>query len=131
MPMWQINPAGYDFRHAVLPLPRGPHASEDIFAPGVADAIFIPANSAYPLGLIALDNFLFPLDEYEETLEEWIVNRAHDRFSYGVVWEVLENVDGGTAYLPQLPRSLVGRGNALWRRRRRRDGRRLSGIHRR
>jgi len=98
MPMWQINPQEYDFRHAILPLPKGPDADRIIYAPGVADAIFIPANSAYPLGKVALDNFLFPLEEYYETLEEWIVNRAYDRFSYEIMWEVLENVDGDAAY---------------------------------
>ena len=41
-----------------------------VHAPGVADAIFIPANAEYPLGMIALDNFLFPMDEYDESMEE-------------------------------------------------------------
>lgn len=98
MPIWQINPDEYDFRHGVLPLPKGPHAEDYVFAPGVADAIFIPANAADPLALIALDNFLFPLEDYEEELEDWINVRAHDREAYSIMWEVLENVDGDAAY---------------------------------
>lgn len=98
MPIWQINPDEYDFRHAILPLPKGPHAEDYVFSPGVADAIFIPANAAYPLGLIALDNFLFPLEDYEEELESWINVRARDRDAYRIMYEVLENVDGDAAY---------------------------------
>lgn len=98
MPAWQIDPTQYDFRHAILPLPKGPHTDRHIYSPGVADAIFIPANSAYPLGLVALDNFLFPLDEYYEILDEYISARAYDRFSYEIMYEVLENVDGDAAY---------------------------------
>lgn len=98
MPFWQINPSEYDFRHAVLPLAKGPHTDRHIHAPGVADSIYIPANSAYPLGLIALDNFLFPIDEYYEILDEMISDRAHDRDSYRIMYDVLNNADGDHAY---------------------------------
>ena len=98
MPFWQINPTQYDFRHAILPLPKGPHTEHHVYAPGVADAIFIPANSAYPLGMIALDNFLFPLEDYWEIREEMIADRAYDRESFQIMLEVLDNVDGDAAY---------------------------------
>lgn len=98
MPIWQINADEYDFRHAILPLPKGPHAEDYVFSPGVADAIFLPANAAYPLGLIALDNFLFPLEDYEEELEDWINVRARDRDAFRIMYDVLENVDGDAAY---------------------------------
>lgn len=98
MPFWQINPNDYDFRHAVLPLAKGPHTDEHIYAPGVADAIFIPNNSAYPLGMVALDNFLFSLEEYEEILEDSISDRVIDRDSYMIMHEVLSDVDGDAAY---------------------------------
>ena len=70
----------YDFRHAVLPLPMGPDVDDYVFAPGVADALFIPRNSAYPLGMVALDNFLFPLEDYEETLEDYIAKESMIKF---------------------------------------------------
>jgi len=98
IPFWQINPDEYDFRHAVLPLPKGPNTDDHVFAPGVADAIYIPANSAYPLGMVALDNFLFPLEEYEEVLDEMISDRARDRNAYRIMYDVIENVDGDAAY---------------------------------
>lgn len=99
MPMWQINQDGdWDFRFGVLPLAKGPAVDEHVFAPGVADAMFIANNAEYPIGLVALDNFLFPLEEYEETLEDWIVARAQVRDSYQIMWDVLENVDGDAAY---------------------------------
>lgn len=98
IPFWQINPNDYDFRHGVLPLPKGPNTDRHIYAPGVADAIFIPANSANPLGMVALDNFLFPLDEYEEAREEAIAMRVRDRDSYMIMHDVLDNVDGDAAY---------------------------------
>ena len=79
MPMWQIDPSEYEFRHGVLPLPMGDDVDDYVFSPGVADAIFIPRNAAYPLGMIALDNFLFPLEDYYETMEDYIRARAFDR----------------------------------------------------
>lgn len=98
LPLWQISPAEYDFRHAVLPLPMGPDVDDYVFAPGVADALFIPRNSAYPLGMVALDNFLFPLEDYEETLEDYIRERVYDQVSYMVLHEAIRNVDGDAAY---------------------------------
>ncbi len=98
MPFWQINPNEYDFSYAVLPLPMGPNTDEYIFSPGVADALFIPQNSAYPEGLIALDNFLFPLDEYWEGLDEAIAVRVLDRESFGIMLDSVEYADRDAAY---------------------------------
>lgn len=98
MPFYAINPNEYDFRHAVLPLPMGDDVDDYVFGPGVADALFIPANSAYPLGLVALDNFLFPIDEYWEALEDSIVTRVADQVSYRAMYQVLEEADGDAAY---------------------------------
>lgn len=98
LPFWQINPSEYDFAHAVLPLPMGPAVDDYVFAPGVADALFIPANSAYPLGLIALDNFLFPLEDYYESMEDMIRDRVRDQVSYQVLHRAFEDVSGDAAY---------------------------------
>ncbi len=64
----------------------------------MADAIFLPRNAAYPLGLIALDNFLFPLEDYYETMEDYIRARAFDRTSYEVLNRGVSEVDGDAAY---------------------------------
>ena len=98
MPMWQIDPSEYEFRHGVLPLPMGDDVDDYVFSPGVADAIFIPRNAAYPLGMIALDNFLFPLEDYYETMEDYIRARAFDRTTYEVLHRGVSEVDGDAAY---------------------------------
>ncbi|HBG09460.1 MAG TPA: hypothetical protein DDX25_05535 [Firmicutes bacterium] len=98
MPMWQIDATQYEFKHGILPLPMGDDVDDYVFSPGVADAIFLPRNAAYPLGLIALDNFLFPLEDYYETMEDYIRARAFDRTSYEVLNRGVSEVDGDAAY---------------------------------
>ncbi|NLM39415.1 MAG: extracellular solute-binding protein [Firmicutes bacterium] len=98
IPFWQIDATQYDFNYAILPLPMGPAADDYVHAPGVADAIFIPANSAYPLGMIALDNFLFPLEDYHESMEDMIRDRARDQVSYQVMHKVFAEPNGDAAY---------------------------------
>jgi multiple sugar transport system substrate-binding protein len=98
MPMWQIDANEYEFRPGILPLPMGDDVDDYVFSPGVADAIFLPRNSAYPLGMIALDNFLFPLEDYFETMEDYIRARAFDRTSYEVLNRGVSEVDGDAAY---------------------------------
>ncbi|HHT91826.1 MAG: extracellular solute-binding protein [Bacillota bacterium] len=97
-PFWQIIPDDFDFNHGVLPLPKGPHVDDYVFAPGVADAIYLPNNSAYPLGLVALDNFLFPLEEYYEIRELEISHRVRDYESYTIMQTAFENLNGDVAY---------------------------------
>jgi len=98
MPFWQINPKEYEFAHGVLPPPRGPHMDECAFPSGVADAFFIPANAANPLALIALDNFLWPLDTYYEELDNAIRARVVDVESYRTFQDAIEKWDGNLAY---------------------------------
>lgn len=98
IPFWQIDPNEYDFNHAVLPLPMGPNVDDYVFSPGVADSLYLPNNSAYPLGMVALDNFLFPMDDYYEAMEDMIRDRAFDRTSYSVFNRAFDEVDGDAAY---------------------------------
>lgn len=98
IPFWQIDPSDYDFRHGVLPLPMGDDVTEYVFSPGVADAIYLPRNSEYPLGMVALDNFLFPLEEYYESMDDMIRDRVLDRTSHSVFYRAFEEVDGDAAY---------------------------------
>ncbi len=98
MPFWQINPNDYDFTHAVLPLPKGPNVDDYVFGPGVADSLYLPKNSAYPLGMVALDNFLFPLEDYYEVMDDMIRDRAFDRTSFEVLNRAFDEVDGDAAY---------------------------------
>jgi len=81
----------WPFTHGILPWPTSPYTDEPRFLPGTADAWFIPANAEYPLGLVALDNFLFPLENYYEDLENYISGRVKDRKSYEILWTAVEN----------------------------------------
>ncbi len=92
LPFYAIgNHRDWPFTHGILPYPQSPYTEEPLFLPGTADAWFIPANSEYPLGLVALDNFLFPLDEYYEFLDGYIAERIADRESYEMLYNAVEN----------------------------------------
>lgn len=81
----------WPFSHGILPYPASTYTNQPVFLPGNADSWYIPANAEYPLGLVALDNFLFPLDEYEEELDNYISARVADRESYGILYDAMEN----------------------------------------
>ena len=70
----------------------GPHVDDYVYIPGgpVIMSPLIPKNAAYPEGMVALDNFLFRLDEYWERFDEQCVAKAPDRVSYEVLRNVLE-----------------------------------------
>jgi len=91
---WVVNrsDAPYEFRYAVLPPPKGPHVDDYQYTPGgnVIMSTFLPKNAEYPLGMIALDNFLFPLDEYWEKFDQQCVDKAPDRISYEVLRNTVE-----------------------------------------
>ena len=78
MPFYEIHQVDYEFNFGVLPLPHGPNVDECVFPPGVGDAIFIPANAVNPLALVALDNFLWPVDTYYELLDDAIRGKVAD-----------------------------------------------------
>lgn len=91
LPFYAIgNHNDWSFSHGILPWPKSPYTEEPIFLPGAADAWFIPANAKYPLGLVALDNFLFTLDNYYEDLENYINDRVKDRKSHEILWHAVE-----------------------------------------
>lgn len=92
LPFYAIgNHTNWPFTHGILPYPKSPYTEEPLFLPGTADAWFIPANAEYPLGLVALDNFLFPLENYYEDLEYYISSRVKDRTSYEILWTAVDN----------------------------------------
>lgn len=99
MPFWQINPNDYQFEHGIVPLPMGPDVDEYVYVPGTADAFYIPANAEQPLALIALDNFLFTLENYEEDLDSAILARIKDQESYSVFLEAIDTWGSNDYYL--------------------------------
>ena len=72
-----------------LPIPKGPHADDYVYASAIA-VMVLPVNSAKPKELIALDNFLWRVDEFLENEEEAFIRRAQDAISYQVIQESVE-----------------------------------------
>ena len=100
MPFYQIGDmTKWEFTHGVLPLPMGPDVDDYVYVPGTADAFYLPANAEQPLELVALDNFLFPIDNYYEDLENSIAARIADRQSYTIFQEAIEKWDAHDYYL--------------------------------
>lgn len=92
LPFYAIgNHTNWPFTHGILPYPQSPYTDEPLFLPGSADTWMVPANSKYALGLVALDNFLFPLDGYYEDLDNYIAGRIADRESYETLYYAVEN----------------------------------------
>ena len=81
----------WPFTHGIMPYPQSPYTDEPLFLPGAADAWFVPANAEYPLGLIALDNYLFTLDNYYEDLDNYIASRITDRQSYEILYTAVDS----------------------------------------
>ncbi|MFW5981599.1 MAG: ABC transporter substrate-binding protein [Halanaerobiaceae bacterium] len=76
-----------------LPMPKGPDADDYVYSSS-ADSLVLPANAAQPEAMIALDNFLWPVAEFEERQETGFVDRAQDHTSYTVLQESVEKWDG-------------------------------------
>ena len=85
------NHTSWPFTHGIMPFPKSPYNDEPIFLPGAADAWFVPANAEYPLGLIALDNYLFTLDNYYEDLDNYIASRVADKQAYEILYQAVES----------------------------------------
>jgi len=92
LPFYAIgNHNDWPFTHGILPWPQSPYTEAPIFLPGMADAWFVPANAEYPLGLVALDNYLFPLENYYEDLDNYIAGRVADKQAYEILYEAVDN----------------------------------------
>jgi ABC-type glycerol-3-phosphate transport system substrate-binding protein len=74
------------FEWGLVPLPKGPDADRYYFPAFDFNSTFLPANVQNPLGLIALNEFLFRPDDpgFEEQLD-WLIDLAVDREEQ---WEV-------------------------------------------
>lgn len=99
MPFYEIyQNSAYEFDFGVLPFPHGPNIDHNVYPPGCADAFFIPANAENALALIALDNFLWPIETYYEELDNAIRSKVKDMESYQTFQEAIEKWDGNLAY---------------------------------
>lgn len=80
-------------RFGFLPMPKGPHATDYVYSSS-ADSLVIPVNAAKPKEMIALDNFLFRVDEFLEAQERGFIERAQDQVTYQVLTESVEKWNG-------------------------------------
>lgn len=72
-----------DFR--VVPLPLGPSSEKHRYP---AHALFVnvlPANAENPEALIALYDFLLPKDDYDELVDEYLIDQVRDRKSFEIL----------------------------------------------
>lgn len=71
--------AGVNF--GLVAMPKGPHADRHYFPAFDFFTAFLPVNSDYPEGLIALHDFLYREEDTQDTLDtmvsDWMVTRDH------------------------------------------------------
>ena len=92
LPFYAIGShTNWPFTHGILPMPVSPYNDQPVYLPGGSDCSLIPANSDYPLGLVALDNFLWTLEMWETDRDNWNAGRIADRESYEILLEAFDN----------------------------------------
>ncbi|HLV10751.1 MAG TPA: extracellular solute-binding protein [Halanaerobiales bacterium] len=101
LPSWQIGQLRESMEddYGVVPLPLGPDADGYHFPSDNVDSLYIPANAAQPQALVALDNFLWPVEEFEIAQEEGIINQAPDSKAYEILKYGIANWTGEAAYM--------------------------------
>ncbi len=90
-----------DVDYGVVPMPMGPHADRYNYPMYAALETLIPINSSAPVEKVALMDFLWPNEEYEENMEEMVINIATDEISYQVLNNMLEEMEGEGYWLAQ------------------------------
>ena len=101
MPTWKIKQLkdGMEDEYGVVPLPMGPDADDYHYPSDNVDSMYIPANAADPKALVALDNFLWTIEEFEESMEDQIIEMASDRDSFEIIKRGIDNWTGEAAYM--------------------------------
>ncbi|MFW6021950.1 MAG: ABC transporter substrate-binding protein [Halanaerobiaceae bacterium] len=85
--------------YGILPLAMGPDTDNYHYPSDNVDSLYLPSNAAQPKEMIALDNFLFRVDEFLEIQDQSFVDRATDETSYKVLQEGISNWTGEAAYM--------------------------------
>ena len=100
LPTWQIGQLreGMEDEYGIVPLPMGPDAKDYHFPSDNVDSLYIPANAADPKALIALDNFLWRVEEFEQGQQEGFLNQAPDRVAYSILQKGVRNWTGEATY---------------------------------
>ncbi len=101
LPTWQIGQLkdSMEDEYGIVPLPMGPDTNKYHFPSDNVDSMYIPANAAQPKALIALDNFLWTIEEFKEFQQEEFINKASDKNAYAILQKGVRNWTGEAAYM--------------------------------
>ncbi len=101
MATWQVNQLKDNMKDkfGIVPLPKGPDTNEYHYPSDNVDSLYLPANSKDPKAMLALDNFLWPVEEFLEGEEEGFANMAPDEIAYRILKEGVENWTGECGYM--------------------------------
>ncbi len=69
----------------IVPMPKGPHATEYVYPVRGTHSWLLPSNSAAPSALIQLMDFLSPPEQYERNMMQWISQVVQDRQSMEIL----------------------------------------------
>lgn len=86
-------------KFGVAPLPKGPNTKEYHYPSDNVDSLYLPANSKDPKAMLALDNFLWPVEEFLEGEEEGFADMAPDETSFRILKEGVEKWTGECGYM--------------------------------
>jgi multiple sugar transport system substrate-binding protein len=98
MPAWMLwaLPNEMDDEYGILPPPKGPNNDDYSTSTDLINMFYIPANSADPLAMAAIVDFLMgdPEDYWYNVIENQIVGQAPDRVSAEVMEDAIVLWDG-------------------------------------
>lgn len=98
MPAWMLwnLPNEMDDVYGILPFPKGPNNDYYTASTDLINMFYIPANSANPLAMAAIVDFLMgdPEDYFYNVIENQILGQAPDRTSAEVMEEAIMNWEG-------------------------------------
>jgi multiple sugar transport system substrate-binding protein len=79
----------------IVPLPKGPAQDEYIYPTG-GTQFLVPLNAKNPAGLVAVLDYLWPHDEYEEQAIDYLMKFAQTEEAFEVLLEGFENPAAST-----------------------------------
>lgn len=98
MPGWMLwsLPDEMDDEYGILPYPKGPNSEYYVNPTDVLNAFYLPANSAEPLAMAAIVDFVTAEadDYFYEVIEGQILGQAPDRVSAEIMEASIMNWDG-------------------------------------
>lgn len=85
----------FDGNWQVVPLPKGPKSDNHVSGAQHSMGLFaLPVTSAAPEDMIEITNFLFPQDEYDKLIEQFLIENSPDPKSFEAIKWAYENFSG-------------------------------------